>query len=84
MKSISEAHPLPPPISYTVRTAAAAVGVSPSTIKRAIRAGALPYSRLNSKTRLIRRADLDTWLLNMQAQPWTPRVVERRQVGVGR
>lgn len=48
-------------LAFTIDAAAAACGVSPDVIRRAIRTGDLPVKYPTSRP-VIRRADLDAWL----------------------
>lgn len=52
-----DAHPVLAPLAITTTTAAAAIGVSTSTVKRLVAAGQLPTVKLMGRT-LIRAADL--------------------------
>lgn len=62
------------PLTYTAATAAAATGLSPEAIKRAVRSGALRAKAsggLNDKGQpvgkyLIRPADLDAWIEQLE------------------
>lgn len=48
-------------LSYNVSDAAAAVGVSPDVIRRAVRSGDIPVHYPTSRP-VILRADLEAWL----------------------
>jgi excisionase family DNA binding protein len=65
------------PAAISIAGAGTYLGVSPDTVRRLVRAGAIPHARIGSSIR-IRRADLDEYLDSQTSREW------RRVDGRGR
>ena len=63
------------PAAVSVPDAGMYLGVSADTVRRLVRAGAIPHARIGNSIR-IRRVDLDSYLEDQTTTRWQP--MERR------
>jgi excisionase family DNA binding protein len=61
----------PRPAAMSVVDAGKYLGVSPDTVRRLIRSGAVPHARIGNSIR-IRSADLDAYLEAQTTRDWRP------------
>ena len=59
------------PVVLSIPQAGASLSVSPDTVRRLIRNGAIPHARIGNSIR-IRRADLDGYLERQISRQWQP------------
>lgn len=59
------------PAAMSVANAGRYLGVSTDTVRRLVRAGAIPHARIGNSVR-IRRADLEDYLEAQTSRDWRP------------
>jgi excisionase family DNA binding protein len=70
------------PAAVRITDAGRYLGVSADTVRRLVRAGAIPHARIGNSIR-IRRTDLDKYLEDQTSRQWRPMDGRGRAVAAG-